>query len=67
MSNYNEALDSEKRTLSLLVETSFYPQAVTDTKAQVGSEVETILQTIQNNPELSKQILQTLLLHAVNA
>jgi integrase len=67
MSNYNEALDSEKRTLSLLVETSFYPQAVTDTEAQVGSEVETILQKIQNNPELSKQILQTLLLHAVNA
>lgn len=25
MSNYNEALDSEKRTLSLLVETNFYP------------------------------------------
>ncbi|MPM96592.1 hypothetical protein SDC9_143756 [bioreactor metagenome] len=67
MSNYNEALDSEKRTLSLLVETSFYPQTAADTKEQAGGEVESILQAIQNNPELSKQILQTLLLHAVNA
>ena len=26
MSNYNEARENEKRTLSLLVETNFYPQ-----------------------------------------
>jgi hypothetical protein len=38
MSNYNEAWNSEKRTLSLLVETSFYPQAVTDTEAQVAAK-----------------------------
>jgi integrase len=67
MSNYNEALDSEKRTLSLLVETSFYPQTAADAKVQAGGEVESILQAIQNNPELSQQILQTLLLRAVNA
>ena len=64
MSNYNEALDSEKRTLSLMVETSFYPQAQ---KPQVSSEVATVLETIQNNPELTQQILQALLSGAVHA
>lgn len=64
MSNYNEALDSEKRTLSLMVETSFYPQAQ---KPQVSSEVATVLETIQSNPELTQQILQALLSGAVHA
>ena len=64
MSNYNEALDSEKRTLSLMVETSFYPQTQ---KPQVSSEVATVLETIQNNPELTQQILQALLSGAVHA
>lgn len=64
MSNYNEALDSEKRTLSLMMETSFYPQAQ---KPQVSSEVATVLETIQNNPELTQQILQALLSGAVHA
>ena len=64
MSNYNEALDSEKRTLSKLVETSFYPQGVS---AQPNKDAETMLLTIQNDPELAKQILQALLSNAISA
>lgn len=64
MSNYNEALDSEKRTLSMLVETSFYPQAEAPA---VSNEVNTVLQAIQGNPELTQQILQALLSGAVHA
>lgn len=69
MSNYNEALDSEKRTLSLLVETNFYPQETTthsEPTLQTNENVDFILQAIQNDPELSKQILQLLLSGAVN-
>jgi len=68
MSNYNEALDSEKRTLSLLVETSFYPQEATGNTAQQSSDdVDVVLQAIQDNPNLSKKILQLLLSNAVGA
>lgn len=69
MSNYNEALESEKRTLSLMVETNFYPPASSEgvKGSQAGNEVDAVLQVIQNNPELSKQILQTLLFGAVRA
>lgn len=68
MSNYNETLDSEKRTLSLLVETSFYPQAASgDTVLQSSGDVDVVLQAIQNNPNLSKKILQILLSNAVGA
>ncbi|MDR0916153.1 MAG: tyrosine-type recombinase/integrase [Oscillospiraceae bacterium] len=67
MSNYNEALDSEKRTLSLLVETSFYPQAAQGAQpAQpAATDMETVLQAIQSNPEFSKQLMQLLLANAV--
>lgn len=66
MSNYNEVLDSEKRTLSLLVETSFYPQE--NNVAKLSSrDADVILQAIQSSPELSKQILQLLSLNAGNA
>jgi len=58
MSNYNEALDSEKRTLSLLVETSFYPQAET---APMSNEVDAVLRAVQNNPELFQQLMQAML------
>ena len=69
MSNYNEALDSEKRTLSLMVETSFYPQASQESvrASHAGNELDAMLQAIQNNPELSGKILQTLLLSTVLA
>jgi len=66
MSNYNEVLDAEKRALSVLVENSFYPQeTIRDSKAP--GEAETILQILDGNPALSRQILQSLLSGAVNA
>ena len=64
MSNYNEALDSEKRTLSLMVETSFYPQ---EEKPQMSGEVATVLEMIQSSPALTQQVLQVLLSGAVHA
>ena len=68
MSNYNEALDSEKRTLSHLVETSFYPNEATRNEPVPSSEdTSMVLQAIQSNPELSRQILQLLLSGAVSA
>ena len=66
MSNYNEALDSEKRTLSLLVETSLYPNEASK-EPKAANDITYILQTIQENPDLSKQILQLLLSNAVGA
>lgn len=67
MSNYNEALDSEKRTLSLLVETSFYPQSKNSgAVSEKNLDVDATLQAIQGNPELARQILQLLLSNAVN-
>jgi integrase len=69
MSNYNEALDSEKRALSLLVETSFYPQATADGNPpdkEKNAGYETILREIGGNPELARQLLQTLMLQAVS-
>ncbi|MEL7610436.1 MAG: tyrosine-type recombinase/integrase [Bacillota bacterium] len=69
MSNYNEALDSEKRTLSHMVETSFYPQAAPESvgASTMGNELDTMLQAIRNDPEFSGKILQTLLLNTVLA
>jgi len=66
MSNYNEALVSEKRTLSLLVETSLYPHEAAQ-EAQNANDLTYILQTIQDNPDLSKQIMQVLISNAVGA
>ncbi len=64
MSNYNEALDSEKRALSRMVEGSFYPKAESDTQEE-NSELTDLLSRVQNDPELRRQILQNLLLGAV--
>lgn len=63
MSNYNEALDSEKRTLSLMVETSFYQQAFLDNPDPVDTdeEADAVMLLLQNKPELMEQILQNLL------
>jgi integrase len=63
MSNYNDVLESEKRTLSMMVETSFYPREMPE-----GDHVATtVMKQIQGNPELSAQILQMLLSNAVSA
>ncbi len=68
MSNYNEVLDSEKRTLSLLVETSFYPQEAASKESNPSNEkVDAVMQALQNSPELSSQILQLLLSGALSA
>jgi len=65
MSNYNEALDSEKRALSRMVEGSFYPQQETTTP--VPDEVTALVAKLQQNPDLQRQLLQNLLLGAVGA
>lgn len=69
MNNYNEALESEKRNLSLLVETSFYPGAVTGEKHQDGGQdqMAALLEQVQQDPELSRRLLQMLLGNALNA
>ncbi|MDR0287301.1 MAG: site-specific integrase [Clostridiales bacterium] len=67
MSNYNEALDSEKRTLSLLVETSFYPRDPShDLTAENKLDIESTFRAIQGDPDLARQILQLLLSNAAN-
>ena len=68
MSNYNEALEDEKRTLSLLVETDFYPSAPSSSSGQpsIGTGMASLLEKITTDPELSAQLLQLLLNNAVN-
>ena len=68
MSNYNEALEDEKRTLSLLVETDFYPSAPSSSSGQPssGTGMASLLEKITTDPELSAQLLQQLLNNAVN-
>ena len=65
MSNYNEALDSEKRNLALLIETNFYSQKSTDSINEFEEvsppEAHTILEALHENPELSQQIMQILM------
>ena len=68
MSNYNEALESEKRTLSLLVETSFYPNTAAVSDAPVAAaQVDTLLQQLQHDPALTQLLLQKLLSNALGA
>ena len=67
MSNYNEALDSEKRTLSMLVETSFYPSEANQSLQTTPDDMSMIVQALQGNPDLSKLILHVLHSHAVHA
>lgn len=64
MSNYNEALDSEKRALSRLVEDSFYPKGEQGTTTE--GNIAAIVEKMQQNPELVRQLMQTLLPDAVN-
>lgn len=68
MSNYNEALESEKRTLSLLVETSFYPNAAPASDAPVAAaQVDVLLQQLQQDSALTQLLLQKLLSNALGA
>ena len=64
MSNYNEALDSEKRALSRMVESSFYPDQEPEVATENGA-LSDLLAKVQSDPELRRQLLQNLLLDAV--
>ena len=66
MSNYNEALESEKRALSRLVEDSFYSPSEINTPV-MEDDLASLLEKIQQDPVLSRQLLQTLLVGAVHA
>ena len=62
----NEALEDEKRTLSLLVETNFYgeqPQAPTSQE----KDEQAILQMLQSRPELFAKLMQQMIPSAVHA
>lgn len=66
MSNYNEALDSEKRELSQLVEDDLYPKSkpapgYVSSDEAIGRQ---LLEKIESDPEFSKQLLQLLLRNA---
>lgn len=63
MSNYNKALDSEKRALSRLVEDSFYPKTEQESNA-TDSDMSAMLEKIQQNSELARQLMQNLMLSA---
>lgn len=65
MSNYNEVLDSEKRALARMVETSLYPSQLNPSSADDSKAI--LLQKIQQNPELLQQLLQGLLTGAAQA
>lgn len=66
MSNYNEALDSEKRALSRLVEGSFYPNQEAESQNVSGEAVE-LMARLSQNPDLRRQLLENLLLGAPGA
>ena len=60
MSNYNEALDSEKKNLSQLVEADLYPaQAAASGPVPINQAV--LLDRIKNDPAFAQQLLQLLL------
>jgi len=68
MSNYNEAWDSEKRTLSLLVETSFYQTAATTIENPPQTDEKArIISAILSDPALTEQLVQLLQGSAVTA
>lgn len=60
MSNYNKALDSEKRALAKLVEGSFYPDAQ-KSNPNTSDAVSALLKRIEQDSALRRQILQNLL------
>lgn len=69
MSNYNEAQESEKRALSEKVEESFYPSSTR--KQPVESEkkifeAQDLLLKVQEDPDLSQQLLRLLLSSAIS-
>ncbi len=66
MSNYNEALDSEKRNLSQLVEADLYSgQATAAAPTSISSAV--LLNRVKSDPAFAQQLLQLLLRDAETA
>ncbi len=65
MSNYNEALDEEKRGLSQLVESSFYGCDTKTATPTQGIDANQLLDKVKSDPELSAKILQLVLGDAV--
>lgn len=63
MSNYNEALEEEKKNLSMLVETNFYGNASGNEKPDSEPDITAIMKTLQNSPEVVQQLLQLLQPH----
>ena len=59
MSNYNEALDSEKKNLSQLVEADLYPAQAASVPVPISQAV--LLERIKNDPAFAQQLLQLLL------
>ena len=68
MSNYNEALDSEKRDLSRLVESDLYPakQIYSDRPSEKDFDTDLLLQKIRSDPDFSRELMQLLLRSAEN-
>lgn len=62
MSNYNEAREIEKRALAAMVERSFYPEGEAST-----SQAASIMELLNQNPDLAGQILKNLLLQTAYA
>jgi integrase len=70
MRNYNEVLESEKKTLVAMVEANFYQGSGINDNAlygQRGGELGDVMQKIQENPALASQIMQLLLAGAMSA
>ena len=65
MSNYNEVLDTEKRALAKMVESSFYPDAKQRSAADTNADQ--LLTKLRQNPALAQQLLQSLLMSAIPA
>ena len=60
MSNYNEALESDKRNLSHLVEKDLYPSVDRPNDQPVSVEPELLLQRLRDDPRFAKQLLELL-------
>ena len=62
MSSYNEAREIEKRALAAMVERSFYPEIAVSTP-----QAASIMEVLNQNPDLAGQILKNLLLQTAYA
>lgn len=68
MSNYNEALDSEKRALSHMVEDNFYSEEEREPfkPKEQPQGINVLMDMLRDHPELAQQLMQNLLLGTLN-